>query len=66
VAIPTAILVAPSARRCMPVSSDAVPSRLTTAVQRNIGVWYVALCRPLPGVVVTYFVTDSGTPSPFK
>jgi hypothetical protein len=22
---------------------------------------YVALCRPLPGAVVTYFVTGSGT-----
>jgi hypothetical protein len=24
---------------------------------------YVALCRPLPGAVVTYFVTGSGTSS---
>jgi hypothetical protein len=24
---------------------------------------YVALCRPLPGAVVTYFVTDSQTPA---
>ena len=30
------------------------------------GPGYVALCRPLPGAVVTYFVTDSRPLPPFK